>query len=50
MSPLPKGRHFLVKHFFDNEADENDDGRDDAAYNDKFHDFLIWLPNLFPWE
>jgi hypothetical protein len=36
-----KGRHFLVKYLFDNEADENDDGRYDTAYDDKFHDFSI---------
>jgi hypothetical protein len=36
-----KGRHFLVKYLFNNEADENDDGRYDAAYDDKFHDFSI---------
>jgi hypothetical protein len=36
-----KGRHFLVKYLFDNEAYENDYGRYDAAYDDKFHDFSI---------
>ena len=36
-----KGRHYLVKYLFDNEADKNNDGCDDGAYDDKFHDFLI---------
>jgi len=38
---LSIGSHFLVKHLFDNEADKNNDGCDDGAYDDKFHDFLI---------
>ena len=36
-----KGRHYLVKYLFDNEADENDNSRYDASYDDKFHDFFI---------
>ena len=31
------GRHFLVKDLFDDKSDKNNDGEDDATYNDKFH-------------
>ena len=34
---LTIGRNFLVKDFFDNKSDKNNDGQDDATYNDKFH-------------
>ena len=34
---LTNGRHFLVKDLFDDKSDKNNDGEDDATYNDKFH-------------
>ena len=34
---LINGRHFLVKDLFDDKPDKNNDGKDDATYNDKFH-------------
>ena len=34
---LTIGRHFLVKDLFDDKSDKNNDGQDDAAYNNKFH-------------
>ncbi len=34
---LTNWRHFLVKDLFDYKPDKNNDGEDDATYNDKFH-------------
>ena len=34
---LINGRHFLVKDLFDDKSDKNNDGEDDATYDDKFH-------------
>ena len=31
------GWHFLVKDLFDDKSDKNNDGQDDATYDDKFH-------------
>ena len=31
------GWHFLVKDLFDDKSDKNNDGEDDATYNNKFH-------------
>jgi hypothetical protein len=31
------GWHFLVKDLFDDKSDKNNNGQDDATYDDKFH-------------
>ncbi len=38
-----KGWHFLVKYFFDDESNKNDDGCQDNPHNNKFHILLFWV-------